>query len=156
MATLALSLAGQVVGGAIGGPIGATIGRALGALAGSAIDSALFGEKPAPATAPAPISGCRARARAAPIPRLYGWSRLSGNIIWATELEELDGGDAGAKGTARRADDGADDRRELRGGALRGRGGAARPRLGRRAAARHERRDHALLSRHARRRRPTA
>ena len=31
MATLALSLAGQVVGGAVGGPIGATIGRATDA-----------------------------------------------------------------------------------------------------------------------------
>ena len=51
MATLALSLAGQVVGGAMGGPIGATIGRALGALAGRAVDAALFGEK-APAATP--------------------------------------------------------------------------------------------------------
>ena len=50
MATLALSLAGQVVAGAVGGPIGATLGRALGALAGSAIDSALFADRSAPAT----------------------------------------------------------------------------------------------------------
>ncbi len=32
------------------------------------------------------------------MPRLYGWSRLSGNIIWARELELLGGENAGAKG----------------------------------------------------------
>jgi hypothetical protein len=34
------------------------------------------------------------------VPRLYGWSRLAGNIIWATELEEIEAEDSGAKGTA--------------------------------------------------------
>jgi hypothetical protein len=94
MATLALSLAGQVVGGALGGPIGATIGRALGALGGSMIDNALFGEKPA-AGGDVRVQGS---AEGVPIPRLYGWSRLSGNVIWATELEEVSDEDAGAKG----------------------------------------------------------
>ncbi len=96
MATLALSLAGQVVGGAIGGPIGATIGRALGALAGSAIDNAIFGDKPAPG-ADLRLQGS---SEGAPIPKLYGWSRLSGNIIWATDLEEVADETAGAKGTS--------------------------------------------------------
>jgi hypothetical protein len=32
------------------------------------------------------------------VPRLYGWSRLTGNIIWATELEEMVQESAGAKG----------------------------------------------------------
>ncbi len=94
MATLALSLAGQMAGGAIGGPIGATIGRALGALAGSAIDNALFGE-PARPGADLRMSGS---SEGTPIPRLYGWSRLSGNIIWATDLEEIDDAELGAKG----------------------------------------------------------
>ncbi|HEV7276152.1 MAG TPA: glycoside hydrolase/phage tail family protein [Devosiaceae bacterium] len=97
MATLALSLAGQVVGGAIGGPIGATVGRALGALAGAAIDGALFSEQPAP---PPPGADIRLQgsSEGVPIPRLYGWSRLTGNIIWATELEELTTESSGAKG----------------------------------------------------------
>lgn len=96
MATLALSLAGQVVGGAIGGPIGATIGRALGELAGSAVDQAIFGDKPQPQVgADIRLTGS---SEGAPIPRLYGWSRLAGNIIWATELEELTDDAAGAKG----------------------------------------------------------
>lgn len=94
MATLALSLAGQVVGGAIGGPIGATIGRALGALAGSAIDSAIFAEPEKPG-ADLHLSGS---SEGIPIPRLYGWSRLSGNIIWATDLEEIEEEATGAKG----------------------------------------------------------
>jgi len=96
MATLALSLAGQVVGGAVGGPFGATIGRALGALAGSAVDGMLFGEKPEPATgADLRLTGS---SEGGPLPRLYGWARLAGNIIWATELEELSSESAGAKG----------------------------------------------------------
>jgi len=96
MATLALSLAGQFVGGAIGGPIGATIGRALGALAGAAVDDALFGEKPARHTgADVRLTGS---SEGPPIPRLYGWSRLGGNIVWATELEELSDEAGGTKG----------------------------------------------------------
>ncbi|MDB5540128.1 MAG: hypothetical protein JWQ89_1855 [Devosia sp.] len=98
MATLALSVAGQFIGGAVGGPIGATIGRALGALAGSFVDQALFAEKPqAVAGADVRLSGS---AEGGAVPRLYGWSRLSGNIIWATELEEIASEDSGAKGTA--------------------------------------------------------
>ncbi|WP_417580461.1 baseplate multidomain protein megatron [Pelagibacterium sp.] len=96
MATLALSLAGQVVGGAIGGPIGATIGRALGALAGSAIDAQIFGEKP-PARRHSDIRLIGSSEGGA-IPRIYGWSRVSGNIIWATELERIATESAGSKG----------------------------------------------------------
>jgi hypothetical protein len=96
MATLALSLAGQVVGGAIGGPIGATIGRALGALAGNAIDQMLFAGGDTPALADIRVQGS---SQGVPIPKLYGWSRLSGNIIWASDLEEISAEDSGAKGT---------------------------------------------------------
>lgn len=98
MATLALSLAGQVVGGALGGPIGATIGRALGALAGSVVDGMLFGEAPqAAAGADIRLQGS---SEGGAVPRLYGWGRLTGNIIWATELEEIATESRGAKGTS--------------------------------------------------------
>src|SRR5690606_33705164 len=90
--------AGQVVGGAVGGPIGATIGRALGALAGAAIDSAVFGERPQPAATVGADIRLTGSSEGAPISRLYGWSRLAGNIIWATELEELTATTAGSKG----------------------------------------------------------
>ncbi len=98
MATLALSLTGQVVGGAVGGPIGATIGRALGALAGSAIDTALFGERPTPRTTVGADIRLTGSTEGAAVPRLYGWSRIGGNIIWATELEEHTTETAGSKG----------------------------------------------------------
>ena len=100
MATLALSVAGQFVGGAIGGPIGAVVGRALGALAGSAVDNAIFGDK----SSAAPASGSDIRLQGSteggPIPRLYGWNRFTGNIIWATQLEEVTQQSSGAKGTS--------------------------------------------------------
>ncbi len=104
MATLALSLAGQVAGGAIGGPIGATTGRALGALAGSALDSMLFAERPAAATSEGGDIRLQGSNEGAPIPRLYGWSRLSGNIIWATALERIEPATSGAKGMSQPAE----------------------------------------------------
>ncbi len=97
MATLALSLAGQVVGTAVGGPIGATIGRALGALAGSAIDGMLFAEKPQQRQTAGADIRLQGSTEGAPIPRLYGWSRVTGNIIWGTELEEVTSETAGSK-----------------------------------------------------------
>jgi hypothetical protein len=99
MATLALAVAGQVVGGLVGGPLGATVGRALGALAGSAVDSAIFGQKPAAATSPTGDITLQGSSEGGAIPRLYGWSRLTGNIIWATQLDEVTRQTAGAKGT---------------------------------------------------------
>lgn len=96
MATLALSLAGQVVGGMIGGPIGATIGRALGALAGNAVDQAIFGEKPG--VLPGSDIRLVGSSEGGPIPRVFGWSRVSGNIIWATHLEKLSAQSSGSKG----------------------------------------------------------
>lgn len=96
MATLALSVAGQFVGGAVGGPIGATIGRALGALAGSAVDQAIFSEPEAPRQlADLRLQGS---SEGGPIPRVYGWGRLAGNIIWATQLELSDEASSGGKG----------------------------------------------------------
>jgi hypothetical protein len=94
MATLALSLAGQFVGGLVGGPFGATVGRALGALAGSAVDSALFGGEQA-----RPIHDVRLQGSSEGVgmPRIYGWNRLAGNIVWATELEEISGESRGGK-----------------------------------------------------------
>lgn len=96
MATLALSVAGQVAGGLVGGPIGATIGRALGALAGGAIDQALFGEEAEQQT-PSDVR-LQGSTEGGAIPRIYGWNRLAGNIIWATQLERALDATAGGKG----------------------------------------------------------
>lgn len=100
MATLALSVAGQFVGGVFGGPIGATIGRALGALAGSAVDGMLFGDKRQAGEAPMFDVRLGGSTEGAAIPRLYGWGRLSGNIIWARELLRQVTETAGSKGFA--------------------------------------------------------
>ena len=97
MATLALSLAGQFAGALIGGPIGATVGRALGALAGSAIDGMLFGGDQQKVQAAHDVR-LQGSSEGGAVPRLYGWSRMSGNIIWARELELLGSENAGAKG----------------------------------------------------------
>lgn len=94
MATLALSLAGQAVGGLFGGPIGATIGRAIGAVAGSAIDTLLFEESAPDPERTTRLSGS---SEGGTIPRAYGWNRVAGNVIWATQLERLTNQTAGAK-----------------------------------------------------------
>ncbi|RUT30990.1 hypothetical protein EMQ25_08910 [Arsenicitalea aurantiaca] len=98
MATLAFSLAGQMVGGLVGGPIGATVGRALGALAGSAVDGAIFGARPEPVSRTGADIRLQGSSEGGAVPRLYGWARVTGNIIWATELEEISGTASGGKG----------------------------------------------------------
>ncbi|UYN99708.1 MAG: glycoside hydrolase/phage tail family protein [Devosia sp.] len=102
MATLALSVAGQFAGALLGGPFGATIGRALGALAGSAIDGMLFGGEQTSRAADLRLTGS---SEGIPVPRLYGWGRLSGNIIWARELERLGGETSGSKGMGSASED---------------------------------------------------
>ena len=91
MAALVLSVAGAAAGKAVFGPAGAIAGRLIGALAGNAIDQALFathrqraldGPRLADLSVMASTAG-------APIPRLYGRARLSGQVIWATNLEEV-------------------------------------------------------------------
>lgn len=90
MATVVLQVAGTVIGGAIGGPIGAAIGQAVGAAAGYMIDRELFGPDDRA------IEGPRLKnaqflssEEGTPIPRVYGRTRLSGQIIWATRFEEV-------------------------------------------------------------------
>ncbi len=95
MATIAFSLAGQFAGGLIGGPIGATIGRALGAIAGSALDNVIFGDKGEQKIGP--DIRLQGSMQGLPITKIYGWARVSGNIIWATELEKIASQSSGAK-----------------------------------------------------------
>ena len=79
MATLILT----VVGSTLGGPIGAAIGAAVG----QQIDSRLF----APKARQGPRLGdlaVQSSTYGAPLPRLYGRSRVAGSVIWATDLVE--------------------------------------------------------------------
>ncbi len=91
MAALVLSAAGAAAGTAVFGPAGAVAGRLVGAIAGNAIDRALFSNRheisrEGPRLADLEIMASTA---GAPIPRAYGRARLSGQIIWATNLEEV-------------------------------------------------------------------
>jgi len=91
MAALVLSAAGAAAGKAVFGPAGAIAGRLVGALAGNAIDRALFASRreisqEGPRLADLEVM---ASTEGAPIPRVYGRVRLPGQVIWATNLEEL-------------------------------------------------------------------
>ncbi|MBM3529044.1 MAG: hypothetical protein FJX62_13220 [Alphaproteobacteria bacterium] len=110
MAALLLSAAGAAAGGAVFGQAGALAGRLVGAVAGNMLDQSLFAERRDIARS---VQGPRlsdldvmASTEGAPIPRLYGRARIAGEVIWATELEEVvatrtetsGGGGGGGKG----------------------------------------------------------
>jgi len=91
MAALLLSVAGAAIGGSVFGPIGAIAGRLVGAIAGNAIDQSLFASHrditlQGPRLADLSVM---ASTEGAPIVRVYGRARLSGQVIWATNLIEV-------------------------------------------------------------------
>ncbi|MDB5502158.1 MAG: transfer agent orfg15, like protein [Tardiphaga sp.] len=89
MAALVLSAAGGAIGGVFG-PIGAIAGRLAGAVVGNMLDQALFGPGAQTATGPRLADlDVMASTEGAPIPRVYGRARLGGQVIWATDLEEV-------------------------------------------------------------------
>src|SRR4051812_3821437 len=91
MAALALSVAGSAAGGAVFGSAGAMAGRLVGALGGYAIDQVLFGARQERSVEGPRLADLEVMASTvgAPIPRIYGRARLSGQLIWATNLEEV-------------------------------------------------------------------
>jgi hypothetical protein len=110
MASLLLSAAGGAAG-AVFGPIGAIAGRVAGAVAGSLIDNRLLSGGSGGSVLRSyqgprlPDLEVMASTEGAPIPRLYGHARISGEMIWATALEEVvttttdtTGGSSGGKG----------------------------------------------------------
>lgn len=109
MAALVLSMAGGAAGQAVFGPAGALAGRLIGALAGNAIDHALFaGQRERRLEGPRLADlEVMASTEGAPIVRIYGRARVAGQVIWATQLEEVvttrsetAGGAGGGKGGA--------------------------------------------------------
>jgi hypothetical protein len=91
MAALALSVAGAAGGGALFGPAGAIAGRLVGAIGGNALDQTLFATHRERAVDGPRLADLEimASTEGAPIPRVYGRARLSGQVIWATNLEEV-------------------------------------------------------------------
>ena len=90
MATVVLQYAGAALGTFLGGPIGGIIGRAVGAIAGNIVDQQLFGPGTSRREGPR-LNDLRVMAseEGAPIPRLWGRMRISGQVIWATNFEEV-------------------------------------------------------------------
>ena len=89
MATLLLSAVGTIVGGPLGG--------ALGALAGRAVDGAIIGggRREGPRLKElAPTTSTYGE----PLPRHFGRMRVSGSVIWATDLVEHGETQGGGKG----------------------------------------------------------
>ena len=88
MTTLVLKTAGSVIGGALFGPVGAAVGGALGAMGGYYIDQSLFGTSRSVEGSSLSDLTVQTSTEGASIPRLYGRARLTGQIIWATNLIE--------------------------------------------------------------------
>ena len=93
MATILLSAAGSALGASFGGTLlglsGATIGRAVGATLGRVIDARLLGQGSDPVeTGRIDRFHLATAGEGAPIPRVWGSMRLSGQVIWATRFVE--------------------------------------------------------------------
>ena len=90
MATVVLQYAGAALGTLVGGPVGGMIGRAIGGIAGNFVDQQLFGGGTKRSEGPR-LTDLRVLAseEGAAIPVMWGRMRLSGQVIWATNLEEV-------------------------------------------------------------------
>lgn len=98
MSTLVLSSAGAAIGGLFG-PAGTVIGQIAGAALGGVVDNALFGNRGAGKDGPRLGSlDVMSSSLGAPITRVYGRVRLAGQVIWATQLEEVAGTDEAGGG----------------------------------------------------------
>ncbi len=89
MATVVLQYAGAALGTLVGGPLGGLIGRAIGGIAGNFVDQQLFGGGTKRSEGPR-LTDLRVLAseEGAAVPVMWGRMRLSGQVIWATNLEE--------------------------------------------------------------------
>ncbi|SNY92808.1 Putative phage tail protein [Cohaesibacter sp. ES.047] len=88
MTTLVLKSAGSLIGGALFGPFGALIGGALGAGVGYSIDQSLFGESRSVKGPRLSDLKVQTSTEGSPIARIYGRTRLTGELIWATDYVE--------------------------------------------------------------------
>lgn len=88
MSSLVLQTAGSALGSALAGPTGALIGQTVGAIAGNVIDTALFSESRRAEGPRLQTLDVQSSTDGKPIPRVYGRTRLAGQIIWATRFEE--------------------------------------------------------------------
>lgn len=95
MATLAFSAIGSSLGASflptIGGLTGAALGQAAGAIAGRYVDQALFASSGQPRLLEGPRLSeleVTTSTEGKPLARVYGRTRVAGQMIWATNFEE--------------------------------------------------------------------
>ncbi|GAA6197331.1 glycoside hydrolase TIM-barrel-like domain-containing protein [Pseudophaeobacter arcticus] len=103
MATIVLSAAGAAIGGSIGGAVAGlssvAIGRAVGATLGRAIDDRLLGSgSDAIETGRVDRFRLTEAGQGAPIPQIYGRTRIGGQVIWASQFAETTTVSGGGKG----------------------------------------------------------
>lgn len=103
MATVLLAAAGSAVGAGFGGTVfglsGAVIGRAVGATLGRVIDQRLMGAGSA-AVETGRVERFRVSgaSEGATIGRVWGRTRVAGQVIWASRFEETQAESGGGKG----------------------------------------------------------
>ncbi|MGB5865909.1 MAG: glycoside hydrolase TIM-barrel-like domain-containing protein [Sulfitobacter sp.] len=107
MATILFSAAGAAIGGSVGGTFAGlssvAIGRAVGATLGRVVDQKILGSG-AQAVETGKVDRFRitAAGEGDPIAQLYGRLRIGGQVIWASDFEEITtvtgGGGGGGKG----------------------------------------------------------
>jgi hypothetical protein len=94
MAALVLGVVGSAIGSSIGGTVlgltAAQVGGFIGATIGQQIDGALFSRKETVHQEGPRLSDINltASTEGAPIPRIYGRTRLGGQLIWAARFKE--------------------------------------------------------------------
>ncbi len=93
MATILLSAAGAALGSSIGGSVlglsASVLGRAVGATLGRVIDSQILGAgSPAVETGKIDRFRLTGASEGAPIAKVHGRTRVSGQVIWASRFQE--------------------------------------------------------------------
>ncbi|WP_299414664.1 glycoside hydrolase/phage tail family protein [uncultured Sulfitobacter sp.] len=103
MATILFSAAGAAVGGSIGGTLAGlssvAVGRAVGATLGRVVDQKILGSG-AQAVETGKVDRFRltSAGEGDPVAQLYGRLRLGGQVIWASDFEEVSSTTGGGKG----------------------------------------------------------
>ncbi len=103
MATIVLAAAGAAIGGSIGGGVlglsSVLIGRAVGATVGRVLDQRLLGSGSA-AVEHGRLDRFRlaGASEGAPVGQVFGRMRVAGQVIWATNFEEIRTTSGGGKG----------------------------------------------------------
>ncbi|MCE8440169.1 baseplate multidomain protein megatron, partial [Rhodovulum sulfidophilum] len=107
MATIVLSAAGAAAGSALGGSVlglsSAVLGRAVGATLGRVIDQQLLGSgSQAVETGKVERFRLTGASEGAAVGRLWGRSRVAGQVIWASRFRETVSSQGGGKGAPSR------------------------------------------------------